>query len=228
MSLRRRPVSAVSMVLALGDSLSSGTTDRGPDGRPLGWARRTANLLGARQSTAPWFVGLASDHSGVQDVLADQFVLAVDILTSTHTPASSALVGITVGINDVRRGVDPGEFATAYDDLVAGLSATGTTVVTVTMPDPPGTLGLSPDVRAHASTTLEQFNDKIRMVSRARSTILLDASTSPEVRRRDFWGVDEMHPSATGHVVIATAALTSLFDREAGLVERKANLTHGS
>lgn len=204
------------MVLALGDSLSTGTTDRGAGGRPLGWARRTANLLGGQQMSAPWFVGLACDHSGVHEVLASQLDSAIDILTSTQTPSGSAIVGMTVGLNDVRRGMDPDDFAAAFDHLVEGLSATGTPVVTVTMPDPPSTFGLPQQARAHASVALEQLNERIRRVSSARSSVLLDACSSGAVSRSDFWGPDKIHPSATGHAAIAAAALASLVDR--GLV----------
>ena len=58
--------------VALGDSLTAGRDDLGPDGTRIGWARRLAGMLGERTGVPCTLANLARDGASVEAVLAWQ------------------------------------------------------------------------------------------------------------------------------------------------------------
>src|SRR5262249_45261362 len=93
-----------SRYVALGDSLTAGRGDLGPDGRPVGWAQRLAVLLTDRTGVNCALTNLAVDGATVGRVLADQLPQVRDI--------GPELVSATVGMNDIRNAeFRPDDFA---------------------------------------------------------------------------------------------------------------------
>src|SRR5262245_61422171 len=117
-----------SRYLALGDSLTAGRGDFGPDGRPVGWARRLAGLLTDRTGVDCALTNLAVDGATIGGVIADQLPHLRDV--------GPDLVSVTVGMNDIRSPqFSPGDFAADVGRLIDALGQTGATLLTCTLPD---------------------------------------------------------------------------------------------
>src|SRR5207248_6118417 len=114
--------------VALGDSLTAGRDDHGPEGARIGWARRLAGILTARTSVCCALTNLAADGASAGVVLERQMPSVAGL--------GPDLVSVTVGMNDIR---DPGfteeRFAAELARLLDGRSATGPTGRTGTLPD---------------------------------------------------------------------------------------------
>ena len=114
--------------VALGDSLTAGRDDHGPEGVRIGWARRLAGILSARTAVPCALTNLATDGASVAMVLERQL--------PSVAPMGPDLVSVTVGMNDIR---DPAfseeRFAAELGRLLDGLTTTGATVLTCTLPD---------------------------------------------------------------------------------------------
>jgi lysophospholipase L1-like esterase len=210
---------------ALGDSLTAGRDDIGPDGARIGWARRLAGLLTERTAVPCELTSLARDGASVAAV-ADQQLPLVEALRPD-------LVSVTVGMNDVREpGFDPAEFAAVLALLLDGLAVTGATVLTCTLPDIAAALaggggpggggaGAHPAPRDSAANPdaiplpaglvdlargrLRQASDIIRVQAASRGAICLDIWALPEAADTALFAADRIHPNGRGHKLIAAA-----------------------
>jgi lysophospholipase L1-like esterase len=183
--------------VALGDSLTAGKGDPGPDGRPIGWARRLSRILAERGGAAYDFTNLAVDRATVTDVLADQL---------PAVPAEPPdLITVSVGMNDIRGAFGAERFGRQLDELFAAVTGTGATVATMTLPNIVSMLPLPAELLDVARELMEQVNDAIRQAAGVHSVLFVDAWFADEVAEPAFWSDDRVHPNAMGHELIAGA-----------------------
>jgi lysophospholipase L1-like esterase len=182
---------------ALGDSLTAGQGDLDAQGRPIGWARRLCSLLTARTGQPYLFTNLAVNRATVAEVLADQ----LPALRGAHPD----LITLSTGINDIRGAFRKDAFAARIDRALAGATAKGATVATMTLPNIVSMLPLPTGLLSVAGELMEQANDAIRCAARAHGVLFVDAWYSDEVADPTFWSDDRVHPNARGHQLIAEA-----------------------
>jgi lysophospholipase L1-like esterase len=184
--------------VALGDSLTAGRDDHDAEGDRIGWARRLAGILAARTGVPCTLTNLAADGANVAAVLERQLPSAAQI--------GPDLVSVTVGMNDVR---DPGfaadRFAAEFGRLLGGLTVTGATVLTCTLPDIAGIMSLPDGLAGLARQRLRQASDVIREQAAAQGTLCLDAWAMPGAADPRLFGPDRIHPNASGHQLMAAA-----------------------
>jgi lysophospholipase L1-like esterase len=184
--------------VALGDSLTAGRDDHGPDGARIGWARRLAGILSARTEVPCALTNLAFDGASVAAVVERQL--------PSVTRTRPDLVSVTVGMNDIR---DPAfsedGFATGLGVLLDGLAATGATVLTCTLPDIAAIMTVPAGLVELARQRMRQASDIIRAQAAARGAVCLDAWAMPEAADPGLFGPDRIHPNASGHQLMADA-----------------------
>jgi lysophospholipase L1-like esterase len=191
--------------VALGDSLTAGRDDHGPGGGRIGWARRLAVILSTRTSRPCALTNLAADGASVGVVLEQQ----VPWLARMRPD----LVSVTVGMNDIR---DPAfraeHFAAGLGMLFDGLTATGATVLTCTLPDIAAIMALPADLVELARLRMRQASDIIREQAARRGAVCLDAWAMPGAADPGLFGPDRIHPNASGHQLMADAFAALLLD----------------
>jgi len=201
--------------VALGDSLTAGRDDLGPEGTRIGWARRLAGMLGERTGVPCTLANLARDGASVEAVLAWQLP-SLEPATAVEAWRPD-LVSVTVGMNDIRDPeFEPGRFATAVGTLLDGLAGTGATVLTCTLPDMAGMLPLPVGLVEVARQRLRQASDAIREEAGRRDAICLDLWTMTGAADPGLFGADRIHPNTRGHQLIADAFAALLFSGTPG------------
>jgi lysophospholipase L1-like esterase len=184
--------------VALGDSLTAGRDDQGPGGVRIGWARRLAGILTARTEVPCALTNLAADGASVAVVLERQLPSVAQM--------GPDLVSVTVGMNDIR---DPAfseeRFATELGRLLDGLTTTGATVLTCTLPDIAAIMSLPADLVELARQRMRRASDVIREQAARRGAVCLDAWAMPGAADPELFGPDRIHPNASGHQLMADA-----------------------
>lgn len=195
-------------VVALGDSLTEGLCDPGPDGALRGWADRLALLLAGAGTMS--YANLAVRSRRVDDVAGRQLVHARRLRPE--------LVTILIGSNDlVKLRPDITALAARVEEAVLRLRADGADVLLVT-PFLPSRPESRPFVRAFAA-----FATALAGVAARTGALLLDTDLIPELGRREYWADDLVHLSPAGHRLLAYRAASLLgvahADELAGLDE---------
>ncbi|MEO7352360.1 MAG: SGNH/GDSL hydrolase family protein [Marmoricola sp.] len=185
--------------VAIGDSFTEGVGDPDPD-RPnglRGWADRVAEVLASR--TADFgYANLAIRGRKLRRVLAEQVEPALAM--------EPDLVTAYAGGNDILRPrVDIDALATAYDDAVGRLIATGATVVLFTAFDPGGSAIYRP-MRGRFAL----YTEAVREIADRRGAHVVDFWRMREYRDFGYWDTDRMHLGAAGHQRMAMAVLKVL------------------
>ncbi len=184
--------------VALGDSLTAGRGDAGSDGARIGWARRLADILSARTAVPCVLTNLAADGASVTVVLEQQLPSVASIRPD--------LVSVTVGMNDIRApGFSQERFAVGVGRLIDGLTATGATVLTCTLPDIAAVISLRSELVDLARQRMRQASDIIREQAAHSGAVCLDAWAMSYVTDPDLFLPDRIHPNASGHRLMATA-----------------------
>jgi lysophospholipase L1-like esterase len=201
-----------SKYVALGDSLTAGRDDHGPQGARIGWARRLAGILTARTAVPCVLTNLAADGASVGVVLERQL--------PSVAPIGPDLVSVTVGMNDIR---DPGfseeRFAAELGRLLDDLTATGATVLTCTLPDIAAIMSLPADLVEVARQRMQRASDIIREQAGRRGAVCLDVWAIPGAADPELFGPDRIHPNASGHQLMADAFAALLLN--GGAPERR-------
>lgn len=190
--------------VALGDSLSEGRGDPGPDGSLVGWARRLQQRL-ADDGSPTQLAVLASRSAEVGDVLGGQL--------SHLEPGPLALVSVTLGVNDATGQYRARDFAAGVDRLLTVVCGRCDTVLITTPPDITQVVSLDRDLSALLRRRLQDARARISAAARRHSAVCLDLWTLPALRREDGWSPDRLHPGPWGHQAIADAFFDLLADR---------------
>jgi lysophospholipase L1-like esterase len=186
--------------VALGDSLTAGRDDHGPGGARIGWARRLAGILTARTSVCCALTNLAADGASAGVVLERQMPSVAGLGLRPD------LVSVTVGMNDIRDpGFTPERFSAELGLLLDGLSGTGATVLTCTLPDIAAIMPLRAGLVEVARLRMRQASDIIREQAAARAVVCLDAWAMPGAADPELFGPDRIHPNGSGHQLMADA-----------------------
>jgi lysophospholipase L1-like esterase len=194
--------------VALGDSLTAGRDDQGSGAR-RGWAWRLAQILTTRTAVPCALTNLAVDGASATTVIKWQLPYVARIRPD--------LVSVTVGMNDIRDpGFSPDRFATEFGRLLDGLAVTGATVLTCTLPDIAAILPLPAELVDLARQRMRQASDIIREQAAARGALCLDAWAVPAAADPALFGPDRIHPNASGHQLMASAAADLLLADGAG------------
>jgi lysophospholipase L1-like esterase len=184
--------------VAVGDSLTAGRDDHGSGGARIGWARRLAGILSARTAVPCALTNLAADGATAGVVLERQLPGVARLAPD--------LASVTVGMNDIR---DPGfskaRFAAELGRLLDGLTATGATVLTCTLPDIAAIMPLPAHLVEVARQRMRQASDIIREQAAERGVVCLDAWAMPGAADPELFGPDRIHPNASGHQLMANA-----------------------
>ncbi|WP_259614011.1 GDSL-type esterase/lipase family protein [Microbacterium paraoxydans] len=174
--------------VALGDSLTEGLCDPGPDGTLRGWADRLTLLLAARGGLH--YANLAIRSKRVADVCGTQLDRALELRPD--------LVTILVGANDlVKHRVDVLALAASLETAVRRLRASGADVVLVTP--------FLPDRRAAVLYVrrFSAFATALAGTAARTGAILIDTDLHPSLGERQHWGEDLVHLSSRGHRFLA-------------------------
>jgi phosphatidylinositol alpha 1,6-mannosyltransferase len=174
--------------VALGDSLTEGLCDPGPDGALRGWADRLALLLSARGGIH--YANLAVRSRRVRDVHGEQLARAREL--------GPDLVSILIGANDlVKSHVDVPALAAQVEESVRLLRSDGADVLLVTP--------FLPDRRAARlfASRFSAFAVHLSGIAQRHGAILLDTDLHPSLASRPNWGEDLVHLGSRGHRFLA-------------------------
>ncbi len=179
--------------------LGAGATGR--DGTWRGWARLLAEALEASYDVS--FCNLAVSGATTRDVVAHQLAEAVD-----HR---ADLVSLVVGVNDTMRSSwDPAVLRRDLLHAADALTADGALLMTARFHDHGEVFGLPRLLRRPLQQRIEAVNEVYDEVHATYGGVRVDLAGWPEVRRREFWSVDRLHPSELGHRALARAFAAEL------------------
>jgi lysophospholipase L1-like esterase len=187
-----------SRYVALGDSLTVGEKDFGPDGGFIGWARRLVGILIQQTGVPCELINLASGGATVPVLLAEQLPKVAQWRPD--------LVSVTVGMNDIRVPEFSAEaFTVGLGRLLDGLTGPGITVLTSTLPDIAEIAPLPPELVEIAHQRIRQASDIIREQAASHGAVCLDAWAMPGTTDPGLFSADRFHPNANGHRLMATS-----------------------
>jgi lysophospholipase L1-like esterase len=196
----------------MGDSLTEGIGDYGPDGRPRGWADRFAEEIARRQG------GLHYAN------LAVRGQLTADVVAAQLGPAMALepdLASVVVGMNDlIRPAINLTRVRQLFDLLIVTMTRTGAVVLTATLPNPGTMVPLPTLVRRRFSERLDRFNDHVRETARQQGAHCVDLADRA-VRDIAGWSEDRLHPGPYGHQLVADEFLELLTGTRSGVVEER-------
>jgi len=174
-------------------------------------------VLGDSSVTAPGVAGpeevwislvsrrLGADHHVILESLAVGGSCAHDLIQNQLAPAiefDPDLIFVSVGANDLIRGVSRKRFETNLDHLVGELSVTGATIILSGVGDLGTIPRLHPPLRhlvSHRSAGFDHIHR--RVAARHGAHVVEQHADQPEVwyLDRSLWAADLFHVSAAGH-----------------------------
>lgn len=205
------PLSRDSRWIFIGDSITDAGRFQCPDGMGSGYVRLVRDwLLASHPASAPEIINAGTSGNKVTD-LAVRW--GTDVLDQ-----NPALVSIKIGINDVwhglrsdRAGTSVETFRDVYESLLVGLrnSCPEALVVlcepSVIWPPAPeeGNAALQPYVQI-----VRDLGEKFK----ARAIVPLHGAFNHARKKRSdiAWAPDGVHPSSSGHTLIARSWLAAL------------------
>lgn len=185
--------------VAIGDSFTEGVGDVDPS-RPnavRGWADRVAEVL-ATTTDDFGYANLAIRGRKMAGIVAEQLPVAVDLAPD--------LVTVHAGGNDILRPrVDIDAILTAYDAMVAKLSATGATVLMWTAFGASQSKFYKP-LRGRFA----YFNEGVRGIAEDHGARIVDYWRMSEYDDWGYWDRDRLHMATPGHELMAIKVLEVL------------------
>lgn len=180
-------------LVAIGDSTVEGVEDPGPDGVYIGWADRFACHLDVVHPGL-LYANLAVRGQTAREVRLTQLRPALALAPD--------FAMVVAGVNDVLR--PKFDRDALRDDLCAmhaEFSATGTQVLTITMPDMARVAPLAVVLRRRL-----QFLNSVTFECRERyGSIVVDLASVPAASHPACWHTDRLHANSEGHRRIAAA-----------------------
>jgi lysophospholipase L1-like esterase len=188
-------------VILLGDSFVEGRGGTvAADGSFVGWATHLTRLLGISDG----IVNLGSFGATTQDVVDKQLPVALR--------KTAALVGVTVGGNDLVSDYDKDRFERNFRHIFTSLSGPGRLVFTMNWPDIPTRLaGIPEDFRPVLRDRFAEANEFMDKLVYEFDLPCLDMVKAPITSDPAMWSADGMHPSPAGHQAIG-GAMADLID----------------
>jgi lysophospholipase L1-like esterase len=197
-SSRREPL----RLAALGDST---LTAPGVVGRDEIWVSVVADRLSTHLDRGVDLLSLGAGGATAAAVMRDQLPAALEF--SPHVSL------LSVGANDVMRGVPMRRFMGELDMIVGELSRQGSAVVMSGVGDLGAIPRLAPPLRQMASR-LGRRADRIHAeVARRHGAVKADQwswAASQFRTRHDVWSLDRFHPNAAGHQIWAEVCWAAL------------------
>jgi lysophospholipase L1-like esterase len=185
-------VPVIDAFVALGDSFTEGLNDPDPGGGFRGWADRVAGALAA-QRPGFRYANLAIRGKRLGQVVADQVPRAVELAPD--------LVSLAAGGNDILRGSDVDELASAFEPAVATLQAAGCRVVIFTGFDP----RMFPVIRLLRGR-IAAYDMHLRGIADAYGCDLVDLWSLRALKDTRSWSPDRLHLTTEGHRHVARRA----------------------
>lgn len=181
-----------SRYVALGDSMTEGLNDPGPDGTLRGWADRLAEWLARTTSPDLAYANLGVRGARTAHVRAEQLPAALALRPDLAT--------VEVGMNDVlRHDFDLHQTLADLEEVVASLAATGATVLTMTFPDLARLLPVMGWLRPRE----QRLNAGIERIAARHRSPLLDLFPLQMCGDPRMWSHDRIHGTPEGHRRIA-------------------------
>ena len=184
--------------MAIGDSSTEGLDDPDGSGGYRGWANRLAERVAEVQGGLLYAnLGVRGKKSG--EILDQQLAPAL-----TMRPDLATLFS---GTNDIiARRFDAAAVAADVERMQRALVGGGATLLTFTLPD------LAPVMPAARwlAPRLAELNERLRRVSAATGTILVDFAAYSVASDPRLWSADRLHANGEGHARIAAALAQAL------------------
>lgn len=174
-------------IVWLGDSLASGKGAGSPD---AAFPRRAAALLSAAGCSVHLRC-LATPGACADDVLDVQVPLAIDLL------GPGAVAVVTVGSNDIGSLTPPRRFVTRYRAILAALTATEATVVTVGLPAIGAATCMPQPLRSLAGWVGRRADRHVQRAGAAHGAhhVPIDLTPPRGTGWEEFLAVDRWHPN---------------------------------
>jgi lysophospholipase L1-like esterase len=193
---------------ALGDSTTYGVGDpvlptvSGSGWR--GWARLLSDALATTYDVS--FCNLAVSGATATTVLGAQLADGV-----AHRPDLASLV---VGINDTFRSRwDPARLREELFTCAEALTGAGAVLLTARFHDHGEVWNLPNVIRRPLFERIEAVNTVYDELHEVYAGVRVDLAARPEIRQRECWSVDRLHPSERGHRMLAIAFAEGLAAR---------------
>jgi lysophospholipase L1-like esterase len=185
--------------VALGDSSTEGLQDPDGHGGYRGWANRLAAHVAAAQDAPLMYANLAVRGRKTRDVRREQLPPAL----AMHPD----LVTVFSGVNDIaRRSCNVKGVAREMEQMFQAFTATGATVLTITMPD----LGEVAPIARLVRDRLLSLNERVREACARSGAICVDLAQAPVTGDLRLWSDDRLHANSEGHRRIAGALAQAL------------------
>ena len=184
--------------VAIGDSSTEGLDDPDGAGGWRGWADRLAEHV-ARTSPGLEYANLAVRGRLAGQVRREQLDRALELRPD--------LVTAFAGVNDLLRpGYDRAAVLADLEAVLGALTATGATVLTITMPDPSRVMPLVRPLKARVAG----FNAGVRGVAARTGARVADVGAHAVGGDPRLWSDDRLHANPLGHERIAAALAATL------------------
>ena len=188
----------MTFVVSLGDSISHGIGDSGPECVGPAWGGRVAHRIDAREHRNLSFPGAQSGH-----------LLHLQVPAAVWLKPDLAL--ISIGGNDaLRSSFDPLRIARDLKASIARLDEVGTQVVVLGLPDPRRTVPAPRLIRSALSRRTAAVNAALEHAVAGSGAVLLRMWGNTNAYHRSLWHIDRMHPSPKGHEYLASLVITRL------------------
>lgn len=178
------------------------------------WIRRVMEDLAAATGRSVSLVSLGAGGATTRDVLRDQLPAA--LAEAPH------LALVSVGANDLIRGVSLRRMERHLDSVVGRLCESGARVVLSGVGDLGSIPRLAPPLRQMASRLGRRGDQVHAIVAERHGATKADQWrwAAQEFRiRKDVWSTDRFHPNAAGHAIWARTCWEAVSPLCAGLAE---------
>ncbi len=190
----RAPAAGPLRFAALGDSLTEGVGDP-VQGGWRGWAALLARSLTA-DAAGVEFGNFARSGALSHDLTAEQLPAALAL--------RPGLAAVVIGGNDtLRAGFDIDRTARELDTALRALAGDGARLLTACLPDPGLLLRLPQPLARPLARRMRAVNTVVHALSARYGAVHLHLAELPWTEDRGLLSVDRLHPSATGHHLIA-------------------------